>query len=140
MLGLRCANESDEFSHGRPRLREREELGFRRGRELGAVTPVKGRFRSGDGEVSGGGCGRESGAGWVWFTCLSTLAPCLAEGNGPGFGHLLDFFSPFSPSPWFSYHFSLPDFSIDRTSNPSTAGDGRTGVTPIRGHAASAWW
>ncbi|GFS38166.1 hypothetical protein Acr_00g0056080 [Actinidia rufa] len=58
------------------------------------------------------------------FYVLPKLAPCLAEGDGPGFGHLLDFFSPFSPSPWFGYHFPLPDFSSDRTTNPSTAGDG----------------
>ena len=60
---------------------------------------------------------------------------CLAEGDGPGFGHLPDFFSLFSPSPWFGDNFRLPDFFGDWPPNPATAGDGTDRATPVRGHA-----
>ena len=66
---------------------------------------------------------------------LQTFTPCLAEGDGPGFGHLPDFFSLFSPSPWFGDNFRLPDFFGDWPPNPATAGDGTDRATPVRGHA-----
>ena len=69
------------------------------------------------------------------MTLTKALRACLAEGEGLGFGHLLDFFSLFFPSPWFGDNFRLPDFFVDWPPNPATTGDGTDRAPPVRGHA-----
>ena len=71
---------------------------------------------------------------------LNTLIACLAEGDGPEFGHLPDFFSFISPSPKFgSISASLISSPIAFKLHPSTD-MGRTGVPPSVVTRCSAWW
>ncbi|GFY94538.1 hypothetical protein Acr_09g0009840 [Actinidia rufa] len=61
----------------------------------------------------------------------SGARPSSPKTDGPGDGHLPDFFSLFSPSPGFGDHFSLPDFFSHLSPNPATAEDGTDRSNPV---------
>ncbi|GFS46279.1 hypothetical protein Acr_00g0101200 [Actinidia rufa] len=63
------------------------------------------------------------------------VTACLAEGDGPGFGHLPDFRLPLLSFSRVWEYFCLPDFISDGLRTPSMAGYVTDRGYPVRGEA-----